>query len=302
MVTQNIVYPFGEQEVDVPQGSKIAVAAYGEGKATIDSAVPVIQGGVHGWAFLSSVQNREKVFGTFTEARKIRITAGADPVYYSVGTSPVAIKAYNRDGVRNFHYHREDFDYFVAGNYTITTTEAGSGSATEALGNEDGGVLVITNDNADDDADFFQEKGEAWLFESGKELTFEARFKVSDATQSDVVFGLQITDTTPLDVTDGVFFLKPDGAATVNFLVEKDNTATTTSAVATLVNDTYIRLGFHYDGASTIDILVNGGVVGSSVITNMPDDEALTVSFGIQNGEAAAKVMTVDYYEVGKQR
>jgi hypothetical protein len=27
----------------------------------------------------------------------------------------------------------------------------------------------------------------------------------------------------------------------------------------------------------------------------MPDDEDLTVSFGIQNGEAVAKTMTVDY-------
>lgn len=35
-----------------------------------------------------------------------------------------------------------------------------------------------------------------------------------------------------------------------------------------------------------------------SVLTNLPDDEELTVSFGIQNGEAAAKTLAIDYIRV----
>jgi hypothetical protein len=38
------------------------------------------------------------------------------------------------------------------------------------------------------------------------------------------------------------------------------------------------------------------------VNTNAPDDEELAVSFAIQNGEAAAKVMTLDYISAGKER
>jgi len=38
------------------------------------------------------------------------------------------------------------------------------------------------------------------------------------------------------------------------------------------------------------------------VNTNAPDDEELTVSFGIQNGAAAAKVLTVDYVTAMKER
>ena len=38
------------------------------------------------------------------------------------------------------------------------------------------------------------------------------------------------------------------------------------------------------------------------VNTNAPDDEELAVSFGIQNGAAAAKVMTMDYISAGKER
>ena len=198
-----------------------------------------------------------------------------------------------------FHTYFEDFDYYTAGDWTVTETDAG---ATQALTDGDGGLLLITNTAADNDLVSLQKKGESFRFEAGKALFFEARFKVSDATQSDVVIGLQITDTTPLDVSDGVFFIKADGAATVNFLVEKNNTATTASAIATMANDTYIRLGFYYDGSSAVQYFVNGTYTGSSVTTNLPDDEDMTVTIAIQNGEAAAKTMTVDYVYVAKER
>ena len=58
-------------------------------------------------------------------------------------------------------------------------------------------------------------------------MFFKARLKTSDADSSDFVMGLGITDTTPLDVTDGFFFLKSDGAATMDFLIEKDNSQST---------------------------------------------------------------------------
>ena len=198
-----------------------------------------------------------------------------------------------------FHTYYEDFDYYVAGNWTVTETQAG---ATQALTDGDGGLLLITNTAADDDLVALQKVGESYRFASGKELFFEARLKVSDATQSDVVIGLQITDATPLDVSDGVFFIKADGSTSVSLLVEKDNTATTTSSVATMANDTFISLGFYYDGASSIQYSVNGVVNGTSVTTNLVDDEDLTVSFALQNGEAVAKTMTVDYIFVAKER
>ena len=198
-----------------------------------------------------------------------------------------------------FHTYYEDFDYYVAANWTVTETQAG---ATQALTDGDGGLLLITNTAADDDLVSLQKVGESYRFASGKELFFEARLKVSDATQSDVVIGLQITDTTPLDVSDGVFFIKADGSTSVSLLVEKDGTATTTSSVATMANDTFISLGFYYDGASSIQYSVNGVVTGTSVTTNLVDDEDLTVTIALQNGEAVAKTMTVDYVFVAKER
>jgi hypothetical protein len=205
------------------------------------------------------------------------------------------------------HTYFNDFDTYVAGDWTITTVEAGAGSATEALSDADGGVLLITNDDADDDSDFFNKVGESFKFEAGKKLYFKARLKVSDATQSDFIIGLQITDTTPLDVTDGVFFQKDDGDNNLDFHVEKDNTATTASAIATIADDTYITVGFYYNGTDAVYYYAgtdtkNPTLLGKSATTNLPDDEELTISFGIQNGEAVAKTMSIDYIFVSKER
>ena len=204
---------------------------------------------------------------------------------------------------QEFHEYFNDFMDYTAGDWTITTTEAGAGSATEAVSNADGGVLVITNDDADDDADFFQFAKETFKYETNKRLYFGARFKVSDATQSDFVMGLQITDTTPLDVTDGIFFQKDDGDDNLDFHVEKDGTASSLTDVHTMADDTYIKAEFYYDGSSSkIKAYVDGSPVGSVDLTNVPDDEELTISFGIQNGAAAAKVMSIDWIRVAKER
>jgi hypothetical protein len=198
----------------------------------------------------------------------------------------------------SWHVFFDDFDRYVVGDWTITTTEAGASSATEALADADGGVLLITNDAADNDADFFQKVGESFLLAAGKRAVFKARFKVSDATQSDFVMGLQVTDTSPLDATDGIYFMKDDGDANLDVYCRKNATTGSTSAaaIATVADDTYMTVAWAYDGKSSVKYFVNdvhkGTLDGSS--TYLPDTE-LTVSFGIQNGEAVAKTMSVDY-------
>ena len=39
-----------------------------------------------------------------------------------------------------YHVYHEDFDKYTASDWVITTTEGGSGDATEALGDGDGGL------------------------------------------------------------------------------------------------------------------------------------------------------------------
>jgi len=198
-----------------------------------------------------------------------------------------------------FHQYLDDFDVYVAADWTVTET----GVATQALADGDGGLLLITNAAADNDNSFSQKVGESFLFATGKRLFFETKFQVSDATQSDIVIGLQITDTAPLVVSDGVYFLKADAATSFSFIAEKDSVEVSDTGIGTLADATDITLSFFWDGIDRIWYAVNGTVTGS--ITpgdSLPDDEELTLSFGIQNGEAVAKTMTLDYLYAAKER
>jgi hypothetical protein len=202
------------------------------------------------------------------------------------------------------HTYFNDFDTYTAAEWTVTETQAG---ATQALTNVDGGVLLLTNSAADDDLNALQKVGESFKFASGKKLFFKARFAVSDATQSDFVIGLQITDTTPLAVTDGVYFRKDDGDANLDFVVVKDSTASTATAITTVTAATYLTVGFYYNGVDEVvyaasTSATNPTVLGKLATTNLPNDEELTISFGIQNGEAVAKTMSIDYIFAAKER
>jgi hypothetical protein len=201
-----------------------------------------------------------------------------------------------------FHQYFQDFDTYVAGDWTVTETDA---AATQALTAGDGGLLLVTNTAADNDLVALQKNPAAWSFTSGKKTFFRCRFKVSNATESDLVFGLQIVDATPLDVTDGVYFLKADGSTNVAIVARKNATTGSTSATAitTLADNTFIELGWCYDGQSTIAYEVNGTVLGSlDGSSSYLPDTTCTVSFALQNGNAVARTMTVDYIFVAKER
>ena len=204
---------------------------------------------------------------------------------------------------QTFYMYHNDFFTYNSGDWTITTTEAGTGSASEAVTSSAGGALLLTNAAGDNDLDFLQLKGEGFKLSTSKKAYFSARFKVNDVDQSDFVMGLGITDTTPLDTTDGVFFISADGDAGLDFLVEKDNSATTTEDVATMADDTFITTTWFIDpDASKVYYSINNAKPVGVAITNLPDDEELTVSFGIQNGEASAQTMTIDYVVAAVER
>lgn len=213
-----------------------------------------------------------------------------------------------------FHDFMSMIDFAVATgtSWTVTKTEGGAGSAAIARVDGLGGWMAITNDAASGDNFFAQLIGEPVRWSPSKRLIFDCRFKLDSVLLSSVVMGLQITDTTPLDVTDGIFFLVTSGAATVDFRVEKDNAASAATAFTTLVADTMVRLTFVYNGVPRdnagvatydFDVYVDG-VFSTSVAatTNVPDDEDLTVSFGIQNGSAVARVMTIDFVGFALER
>lgn len=201
-----------------------------------------------------------------------------------------------------FHTYYNDFDTYTAGDWVVTETDSG---ATQALTAGDGGWLLLTNTAADNDLVALQKTPAAFSFTAGKRAFFKARFKVSDATQSDLVMGLQVVDTTPLDVTDGVYFLKADGSTALSVVCRKNATTGSTSAssIATVADDTFLTVAWYYDGIDKLIYAVNGSVLGSlDASSSYLPDTITTVSFAIQNGEAVAKTMTVDFVYAAVER
>lgn len=192
---------------------------------------------------------------------------------------------------------------YVAGLWTVTEVEAGAGDASQAAQDIIHGGLLLTNDAAITDSIAMQLVKETIKFISGKETFFKIKLKISDATLSFFMVGVAKTDTTPADVSDGVFFSKAKGVATVFGNVRKNGTTSTTaSSLHTVVAATYIELAFLYDGATSVIFYVNGIRKGTLSNINLPDDEELTVTIMIENGEAVIKTMTIEYIEAGQER
>lgn len=202
-----------------------------------------------------------------------------------------------------FHTFFDDFDGFTAAANEWVSTKVGAGTNALTAGN--GGLLLITNAAADNDNVSLQRIG-AFAFTANKKAWFATKFQVSDATQSDINMGVVIVDATPLDATDGIYFQKDDGSTSIDVYVRKDATTGSNkkSAVATLADATDIVLSWYYDGAGQLAIGVNGVTVAymDASSTYLPDATNLTVSMFLQNGEAVAKTMTVDYIMAAFER
>jgi len=236
------------------------------------------------------------------------------PTHFQNGVSNVATGSplfeYGMVDQTKWITYFNDFLTYTAGDWTITTVE--TGSATEAVVAGSGGWLGITNGTADNDNDYFQLGGALGTFRyvSTKKMFFRVKLKVDDIDLADVYAGLIVTDTSPIGadstptLTDGIgFFTTSTATATMDFLVEESDNATTASAVAPLVDDPFITLAFFYDPQTgTFKYYVDDVLTGSSVNTNVPDDVDLALSFGIQNGSAAARTLTIDHIMVSLER
>ena len=241
-----------------------------------------------------------------TACAVLALSAGvvfAAPAFFSDGFNnlPASHWMRGRDvittpfGARDFTWF-DDFFGYTAGDWVVTEIN----DSTQAMGDANGGTLVLTTLTAENDAASLQSVGEIFTVIVGKEMYFESRFKIGDATQSDFVMGLQIRDTTPLAVSDGVFFQKDDGDALLDFHSMSGSVDTTTSGVYTVVDDTYLKVSWYWDGVSTFTYAVDDVVKGT--LTATPSTAEMTLSFAVHAGSAAADVLTVDYINVWRER
>lgn len=207
-----------------------------------------------------------------------------------------------------FHVFDEDFDFFLAADWTVTETQAG---ATQALAAGNGGLMLLTNSAADDDINQIQKVPAAFLpvFNTGKRFFMKAIFQLSDVVQSDFAIGLQLANVSGTDLavaTDGIFFLKADGAATIAFFVRQADVAANSvnsGAIATLVNATNVEVACFYDGGDRVYFGINGVVLGFVTVSSaIWPNVVLAPIAALRNGEAVAKTATIDKLYVAQER
>lgn len=203
------------------------------------------------------------------------------------------------DGYGNFwdFTHESEINQFE-----FTTVDATNVDATIALGDADYGTLILTNAAADDDSIEAQLKSESLsLNVLGRTLYVFGRMAISDATQADFRFGMASRDTTLVTaVSDSILFSKDDGDTQIDQLAtSSSSTINSTSNIATATTaqrEFCIRIVTDANtlGTGTVTFYIDGTSVGTFTSASLPTTE-MAISFAIKNGEAVAKVLTVDY-------
>lgn len=224
---------------------------------------------------------------------------------HSMGDLPIP------DSVTGLSQIFDDFFIYTAAEWTVTEDQ---GASTQAASTGANGELVLTTTTTtDNDLVSITSVRTPFRIRTGKKSWFATRVKLSDATNSDMVVGLAVADTSPIGdaavtsiAAGNIVFFKADDAATLAFEVGTGGTSTkVATGIGTMVDDTYIDLAWVWDGATTISAYVDGAkVLDQTTLTNIPtSSELLGFIFSVNSGNATGtKVLTIDYMFSAQER
>ncbi len=214
-----------------------------------------------------------------------------NPVRFSKGVTTVKptqlLYKYPNPDPKKVYTDFHDFDQYVAGDWTVTNTTshatiglvAGHGGVVSAVG----GALSVTSDIG-----AIQANPLDFNFASTQKVWFSCKLKATTALNDQLQCGITSSNAA-LAPTDGIYFNKAAASASIDFVVCKSSTSTTQTAIATLVDATYIVLGFYYDPRlAEVQVFVNDvKVYSQTTLTNLPAAVALGAGFGIKAAATA---------------
>lgn len=189
--------------------------------------------------------------------------------------------------------------------HVLTAVSVGTGTSAATLLDAGLGVVRITTAANENDGLWVQTVNEPFLLVQGKKTFVKVRFQVGDAIESDMVFGLHSTSTTPQAATTRFLFESVDGAAAIYFNNDNNTTDTDSSTVATLADDTFITLAAYYNGAGIIQLYANDVQTATMGTTASPitvTGAEMAVGWGYLNGAAGAETTDIDYIFVAQER
>lgn len=182
--------------------------------------------------------------------------------------------------------------------WEATITEAGA-DTTQVITDRAGGALLITcagNENDGVNLQLGQAAGESIKLDGGHVLYCGIRLAINDVDQTDLFFGVGVTDTDwSGGITDGIYFRSVDESAVVNIITEK-NSVESSVAAATLVDNAFVTLEFYVDDANVYAYVDDALVSTQSVsAATFPDDEELRLTLEFLSGEATANTCTIEW-------
>ena len=198
--------------------------------------------------------------------------------------------------------YQNDFSNFVAD--AVTVTESGTAvQQTQTFKDERNGIFVLSSGTSENDGSQFQlggtgdseTLGESFAPAASKNLWFETRVKSSDANQNDFFVGLHVQDTSVVASrgSDYIGFSVDDGDANLDVNTSKSSAASQELGIATVADDTYVKLGFKVTGVSKVEFYVDD-VLKSTLTSNIPTG-LMKLTAGHLTGEAATETLSVDY-------
>ena len=227
-----------------------------------------------------------------------------------------------------YHQYYNDFDDYVAANWTVT--QIGAGTA-PALAAGDGGIITMITGATAKNSISNQKLFPSFSTQLGVRFWGRIVFSV-DSLLANVIIGKTNSTTTPYtggQITDGVYLTTTGGTGVVKFNVAASGTittvTTTTSLVAGLGN--YCRFSWYWDGgiyaaapSGRVVCQVDGWpTLGGSGVTaparaefggssanalpaGYPTATNTTMQFDVQANTAAARTMNVDMIQFTKER
>jgi len=209
--------------------------------------------------------------------------------------------------------HRSLFDFCEALDdgvvWNVDKVEGGQGSASYACTDMVNGVLLLTTDDAEGDNIEVTSLCECWKLVDCYPLYAEIRFKISDVDGSNFWFGFVTGNNFFVPPNDFLVFENdgPDDNLEISNALNGVGNETLTGQ--TLSDNTWYRLGLHWDGAGTVRwfVIADGDapqtiLATGTVTTFIVQDEELSIGFGIQNQGAVLSNMYVDYIKVCQKR
>ena len=208
--------------------------------------------------------------------------------------------------------------------YTLYESD-GNASIGPVLAGDDGGIILAVSGTNNQEANIAFTVDSSIIddidTDSGFELYFEARWKVSSVTDDYIAVyvglgeaalkgsAMQTDDSAVLAVKDFLVHRtehRDSGTAGKNavldavFATASGAEVDFVAAQATLVGNTFIKTGFKFDGRTKVQSFVNGLASPTTVspaATNFPNTEKLTFVCGMILGDGAAADLELAWWE-----